>query len=299
MGNVWRILWRGLLTGLAYTFGVILFGGILSRLSANFPPPPPNTDTILVTTFLSGSLIGWVLGPVALRLSASRGRRVFIFSALLWLNLASVTLEGAFFVPGVLPLPALSVVLLQQLLSTVLCSVVLDRLFAAPSRVAREAVPVPLPGRKKVVFFLAGVVCYVLCYFFFGAINYELVTRAYYETHRSLATPPWYTILWVELIRGVMIVCSVLTLIRGLDASRRKLMVTTGFLLFIIGGIIPLNMQVGILPFTFLAASAVEIFFQNFITGAVTAYVWDARKMVRMAPEIAASEQQTAGRLVP
>jgi hypothetical protein len=53
--------------------------------------------------------------------------------------------------------------------------------------------------------------------------------------------------------------------------TRRQLMVKTGFLLFAIGGIVPLIWQVSSLPLFLLAASAVEIFFQNFLTGMVSA----------------------------
>lgn len=44
-----------------------------------------------------------------------------------------------------------------------------------------------------------------------------------------------------------------------------------GLILFAVGGVTPLLVQVGSLPFVVLAASAVEIFLQNFSTGVVTA----------------------------
>jgi hypothetical protein len=42
-------------------------------------------------------------------------------------------------------------------------------------------------------------------------------------------------------------------------------------ILFAIGGIIHLSMQIGILPAKLLIASGIEIFFQNFLMGAVAA----------------------------
>jgi hypothetical protein len=45
----------------------------------------------------------------------------------------------------------------------------------------------------------------------------------------------------------------------------------TGWLLFAIGGIVPLVLQISSLPLLLLAASAVEIFCQNFLTGMVAA----------------------------
>jgi VIT1/CCC1 family predicted Fe2+/Mn2+ transporter len=48
-------------------------------------------------------------------------------------------------------------------------------------------------------------------------------------------------------------------------------MIKTGWLLFAIGGIVPLVLQISSLPLLLLIASAVEIFLQNFLTGAVAA----------------------------
>ena len=44
-----------------------------------------------------------------------------------------------------------------------------------------------------------------------------------------------------------------------------------GLILFAVGGVTPLLVQVGSLPSVVLAASSVEIFCQNFFTGVVTA----------------------------
>jgi len=44
-----------------------------------------------------------------------------------------------------------------------------------------------------------------------------------------------------------------------------------GFLLFWIGGVVPLVLQSATLPSMLLLASGMEIFFQNFLTGVVAA----------------------------
>jgi hypothetical protein len=53
--------------------------------------------------------------------------------------------------------------------------------------------------------------------------------------------------------------------------NKKQAVMFTGLVIFSIGGLVPLTMQVDTLPLILLAASAVEIFFQNFSTGAVTA----------------------------
>ncbi len=83
--------------------------------------------------------------------------------------------------------------------------------------------------------------------------------------------PPPGVILAVEAIRAPLIVLSVGLFVLSFQASNRRVMGTTGLKLFWIGGIAPLLLQVSTLPLILLAARAVEIFFQNFLTGMVAA----------------------------
>lgn len=74
-----------------------------------------------------------------------------------------------------------------------------------------------------------------------------------------------------ELIRGPLIVLSVIPFLLTFRASKKRLAFFTGLILFAVGGIAPLLMQVHMLPLFLLATSAVEIFFQNYLTGVVAA----------------------------
>ena len=77
----------------------------------------------------------------------------------------------------------------------------------------------------------------------------------------------------IESVRGLLIVFSVLLFLLSVRGTRRRLMVNTGWLLFAVGGIIPLIWQISSLPLFLLFASAIEIFCQNFLTGAVAAWL--------------------------
>ena len=113
---------------------------------------------------------------------------------------------------------------------------------------------------------------YLALYFVFGALNYTLVTKPYYDTHAGgLTAPDPGVVLAAELVRAPLIVFSVLLFLLSVRGTRRQLMVKTGWLLFAIGGIVPLVLQVSALPILLLAASAIEIFLQNFFTGAAAA----------------------------
>jgi hypothetical protein len=70
-----------------------------------------------------------------------------------------------------------------------------------------------------------------------------------------------------------LIVFSVFLFLLSVRGNKRELMFSTGWLLFAVGGIVPLFWQVGTLPLPLLLASAVEIFFQNFQTGGVSAWL--------------------------
>ena len=74
-------------------------------------------------------------------------------------------------------------------------------------------------------------------------------------------------------LRGLFIALSVLLFLLSVRGSRRQLMVWTGWLLFAVGGIVPLVLQLGFLPLILVFASLIEIFFQNFLTGVVAAWL--------------------------
>jgi hypothetical protein len=126
-------------------------------------------------------------------------------------------------------------------------------------------------------------VTYLAAYWLFGAINFALVTRPYYEAQGSpLDVPDPQITLQAELIRAVLIVLSLLPFLLTAQMPVGRLALWGGLLLFIVGGIVPLTWQAGSLPLPLLLASGVEIFFQNFTTGVVAALLlaWPAAEPV-------------------
>ncbi len=118
--------------------------------------------------------------------------------------------------------------------------------------------------------YLTSTLSYVVFYFIFGTINYYYVTKPYYDSNvSSLVVPEPSIVLVAEIIRAQLIVISILPLILSARISKQKLALYCGLILFVIGGIVPLLLQIGNLPPVLLASSGVEIFFQNFLTGMV------------------------------
>jgi hypothetical protein len=67
------------------------------------------------------------------------------------------------------------------------------------------------------------------------------------------------------------LILSIIPFLLNFPAHRRRMAWLTGLILFAVGGITPLLIQVGALPLVVLAASAVEIFCGNMALGWVSA----------------------------
>lgn len=287
----WNTTWRSVLVAISYVAGIMLAGVVGGMLGWEMSAGS-GSENAFVFLMASVLLLGVFLGPVAARLGISRLQHFVLWGSLIIFNLGSVALEGAYFAPSLVGLPV-PILLAQQLLAAGGASLAITLLFARTrgSISWREALRTR-PWYSWVWRFLASALSYLLFYFIFGGLNYSLVTKPYYETHAGgLAVPAPQVVLVLESIRGILIVFSVLLFLLSVRGSRRRLMGMTGWLLFAIGGIIPLIWQIANLPLFLLFASAIEIFFQNFLTGAVAAWLIGIE-----APE-AAPETMTRRRL--
>ena len=213
--------------------------------------------------------MGFFLGPIATSMTASKIRHIVVWSNVIFFNLISVAIEGRFFAPE-LAGNSIQGSIIIQLMAAIVTGWLITTLFAPK----QTAVTASVPQRSFLSWtwrFLISSFSYLVFYFIFGAINYTLVTKPYYETNVSgLTVPPAGTVLMVELLRGPLIVLSVLPFLLSQRMNKKRAVILTGLVIFSIGGLVPLTMRVDTLPLILLAASAVEIFFQNFSTGAVT-----------------------------
>jgi len=268
-----RIAWRSVLVAFGYVMGLILAGMIGAMLGMQMGAGAGNEKSLLLL-FASIILLGLFLGPLASGMSLSRFQHFVLWGSLIIFNLGSVALEGKFFAPSLVTTP-LPVLLTQQLLATLGATFAITMLFtnAGQSISWKDAIRTR-PWYSWLWRFIVSSFSYLAFYFIFGGLNYSLVTRPYYESHAGgLIVPAPEVVFILETIRGALIVFSVLVFLLAVRGTRRQLMITTGWLLFAIGGIIPLIWQINSLPFFLLFASAIEIFFQNFLTGAVAAWL--------------------------
>jgi hypothetical protein len=266
-----EILLRSLIVGTSYTLALIIAERVISVLGLTLPKAHGNITNWLWIFLLSGILIGLTLGSIASQMTAPRPRHFFIWSCVIFLNFVSLILEGAFFAPDLVS-GGLVALIFQDLLAALVTGALVSILFVPSGKVQVDSSHLNRPWYAWLWRFVVCSLSYIVFYFIFGAINYALVTKPYYETHvGSLTTPAPQVVLMAELIRAPLIVLSVLPLILTMRTTRRRLAAICGIILFVIGGVVPLLQQANILPLFLLVASAWEIFFQNFLTGVVVA----------------------------
>lgn len=265
MKTIFSTLLKSLLVGAAYVIAVAVGGMIVTLLGFSLPEAE-NPIASLMWFFVGGVIAGLFLGPVASSIPAARTHHFFVWGSLIFLNIASVAIEGYFFVPKLIG-DALPALLIQQLVAALAASWAIIALFtskesAAPVASINRSIP------SWIWRFAVAVLAYVVFYFIFGSINYILVTKPYYDTHAGgLDVPAVEVTLAAEVVRGALIALSVIPFLLTVPADKKRLGALTGFILFAIGGLVPLTMQLGVLPLFLLLASAWEIFAMNFTTG--------------------------------
>lgn len=256
--------------GVTYILAMMVAGMVLKLAGLQMPETGSGSGS-LVSVVVIGLGMGLCLGPLAARLPVSRGWHLVVWASVMFFNLSATVIEGAFFISTLGP--ALPALVLMELISTVATAAVITALFAPAGPVQ----PVVLSRRSVGAWawrLAVSALSYVVFYWVFGALNYGLVTHTYYETHQAaLVVPPAQTILMLEVLRGAMLMLSVLPLALAWPlngASRMRLAVLCGVVLFVVGGLVPLISNAS-LPLFLRVASGWEIFFQNFSTGVVVA----------------------------
>ncbi len=264
------IFWRSLVVGIGYML-VLLIAGRIAPVPGTALSEVHGGESVLWASFLSGILIGLTLGTVALQMIASRLRHFIIWSCVIFLNLISVILEGAFFAPDLVS-GAIPSLIFQQLLASLVMATLISILFVQSGQIQISSTRLKRPWHAWIWRFIVSSLSYVVFYFIFGAVNFALVTKPYYETHvGSLVIPAPQVVLMVESIRAPLIILSMLPLVLTLRTTRWRLAIMCGIILFVVGGVVPLLLRVNMLPLFLLVASAWEIFFQNLLTGVVVA----------------------------
>ena len=270
--SLFGIIWRSILVAIGYFTGLILAGMVSTVLGAQMPASGGSSNAMF-WLFVASTVMGFILCPIAMRVSLTRGQHFILWLSVIFFNMGSVAIEGKYFVPDLVPLP-LPVLFVQQLLASASASLAITLTCAKTG----ESISWLNVLRTRSWFawlwrFLLSAFSYLVFYYIFGSLNYSMVTQPYYEAHAGgLTAPAPEAVLTAELVRAPLIVLSLLLFLLSERGTKRELMLKAGWVLFAVGGIVPVILQIGSLPFLLLAFSTVEIFFQNFLTGMVSGW---------------------------
>lgn len=126
---IWKNIWRSLLVGFGYVFGLIAAGMIGAMMGAQMAASTRD-QSAFTWLLVSSILLGTIVGPLAARLTLTRLQHFILWGSLIFFNLGSVAMEGAFFVPELVPLP-LPVLFTQQLLASASAALIIVLVFSA------------------------------------------------------------------------------------------------------------------------------------------------------------------------
>lgn len=274
------VLGCSLVIGLGYTLTVMIGGVVTQAVSLPVPEAASRVEPAqaLVTTFLSGIVIGLTLGPLSARLALPIAERAgVLFVALFVLNSLINVIEALFFTT----IPATEQV--QGLLTAAVGHAGLAVLLALcfqPASVDRgllTALREILSQRQGTSwvwrFGLAGLL-YLPIYFFFGFLIYPIV-RPYYENPAlglDLAVPGFEVILPLEVGRGLLFVLAVFPLIAVLRRARWSLALWLGMTIAVLGAVTPM-LQASWFPLTMRLVHGLEITADSIVHGFIIAWL--------------------------
>jgi hypothetical protein len=268
---------RSLMVGLVYALANALVAVILGPMSRL----APSLDNFLVW-FLMGTLICLSLSPFILNTNKSRSTTILaVWAVLALVRSIGLGIEGALFKPTA-ELNALVGAVFGILVSLLVAWLSVHLLMPVDQGSQENA-------RQKRSWWswawrvLVVGLAYFAFYFIFGAANFLLYTKVFYENNPEfgLARPEAGIIFLAQLIRGPLFGLGALFIFRIADGlSHRKVAVWLGFLLFVVGGVAPyVEVTYRTMPLGFNLATLTEILFQNFLTGIAATYIYKGKQI--------------------
>jgi hypothetical protein len=279
MKNTIKLLSGTLILVVAYIIEVMLLSGILIAIGLQFPELKVSQQVSVIQLVISGLIASVFAAYIVSKYKFSRLSLFLILSFVLFFSNISVAIEGSIFTPDYVTGSVLVSLFIQQLLISTVFSFIAVLLFRKKLSASR-AEPDANIHKSLAVKILVGAAVYMVSYYVWGWLNYNLFTKSFYESGISgLHIPEGTVLIKIILFRGVLITLSVVPfLLFALPDNKRRLFETAS-ILFVFGGIIPMIYTVGMLPKELIWYSLIEIFLQNFISGLLIYKVFMYRKI--------------------
>ena len=278
--TVREVIMKSLVVGFVYALASALAAAILGSMSRLAP-----TIDNLSVWFLTGTLICLSLSPFIIHSSWTRSRTIFaVWAVLAFVRSLGLGIEGALFKPTAAVNAIVGAVfgLLVSLLVAWLSVVLL----MPTNQVSLESTNPKRSWWGWTWRVLAVGLAYFVFYFVFGATNAFLYTMSFYKNNPQygLNLPAPGVIFLAQLLKGPLFGLGLLFVVQAMNLPRRKVGVWLGILLFVVGGVAPyVEVTFRTMPLGFNMATLTEIFFQNFPTGIVAAYLYGTKQKTEQA----------------
>ena len=256
-------LWRILVMGVAFSFGLSISGALLWTLGMEFPQLPGETH-YPIANLLASLLLAACIVPVTRGLAGSTIHRWIILAAFVYVSYGlNNQIEAAVFTTaGGFTTMVLMFIIPCALISA--AAVVLIRHAGGPSISTVFADrPVSRWWWRAVLAWLS----FPLIYFFFGMLIYPMVREVYEAPDSGLALPSGDVVLRTVLLRSLLFLLVTIPILRSWTRSRTALAVALGIAFTATVGLVGL-VQAHWWPISMRVVHGVEICADSF------AYAW-------------------------
>jgi hypothetical protein len=234
-------LWKVLVCGLVYMLGTIAGSMLAGVLGMQTPPLPQGTDpqTLMLFQLLTSPLLALALAFLSRGMGGGFLARWLILSFFTWVAYSVNTiLEAAIFTTLGAATPFTAVI---QLAGSFACGAAVAALFRPqdPGRgfsANLRAFFAYRPAKEWGWRLPLAAVAFMPIYLFFGRLVVPFTYEYYREELVGLTAPGWGQILPVLFVRSVLFLAASLPVLIAWRKSRRGLILSLGFALFVLVG---------------------------------------------------------------
>ncbi len=237
-------LWRLLLCGIAYLFGLVVSGMILAVLGLDSPsiPEGTNSTTISFWFFIGSVVLAFALSFISSNLHTTWQARILIlFELTLIFGVVGMVIESSLFMTtGAVSswMNSFYTILNFLLPNLFLTSVV--AYFFSPTQQDESCVENLCQYFKAHRFsawswrILFAIIAYPLVYFLFGLIVQPFIHHYYTSGQFELISPTWGQLIPIQLVRSSTFLISTLPVIIWWRSTHHRLWLALGFSIFIL-----------------------------------------------------------------
>jgi hypothetical protein len=234
-------LWRLVVCGLAYVVGTFAGSMLAGLVGMQTPPLPQGTDaqTLMLSQLLTSPLLALALAILSPGMGGGFLARWLILSFLTWVTYSVNTLlEAAIFTTTGAATPFTALI---QLAGSLVCGAAVAALFHPqdPGRGFFAELRKFFARRTAMDWgwrLALAAVAFMPIYLFFGRLVVPFTYEYYQQELVGLTAPGWGQILPVLFVRSVLFLAAWLPVLVTWRTSRRGLVLSLGFALFVLVG---------------------------------------------------------------